>query len=114
MKRDMAKMTMKSKLLACAIAAAVVFAPGLAFAAAGQAEPWQMGLQDPVTPVAEYINVFVKYLHWGMFAISAFVASLLVYVMVKFNAKANPVPSKTTHNVGLEVAALLAARYSCG
>jgi cytochrome c oxidase subunit II len=29
---------------------------------------------------------------------------LLVYVMVKFNAKANPVPSKTTHNVGLEVA----------
>ena len=104
MKRDMAIMTMKSKLLASVIAAAVVFAPGLALAAAGQAEPWQMNLQDPVTPVAEYINVFVNYLHIGMFAISAFVAGLLVYVMVRFNSKANPVPSKTTHNVGLEVA----------
>ncbi len=97
-------MTMNSKLLAGLCAAAVVFGPSLALAAAGQAEPWQMGLQDPVTPVAEYINVFVKYLHIGMFAISAFVAGLLVYVMVKFNSKANPVPSKTTHNVGLEVA----------
>ncbi len=98
------RMTMNSKLLAGLLAAAVVFAPSLVFAAAGQAEPWQTGLQDPVTPVAEYINVFIKYLHIGMFAISAFVAGLLLYVMFKFNSKANPVPSKTTHHVGLEVA----------
>lgn len=97
-------MTMNSKLLAGAFAAAVAFAPSLALAAAGQAEPWQMTLQDPVTPVAEYINTFIFWLHWGMFLISAFVLALLVYVMVKFNAKANPVPSKTTHHVGLEVA----------
>jgi cytochrome c oxidase subunit II len=97
-------MTMNSKLLAGSIVAAVLAAPGLALAAAGQAEPWQMTLQDPVTPVAEYINTFIYWLHWGMFAICAFVLSLLIYVMVKFNAKANPVPSKTTHNVGLEVA----------
>ncbi len=97
-------MTMNSKLLAGTFAAAVAFAPSLALAAAGQAEPWQMTLQDPVTPVAEYINTFIFWLHWGMFLISAFVLALLVYVMVKFNAKANPVPSKTTHHVGLEVA----------
>jgi cytochrome c oxidase subunit II len=97
-------MTMNSKLLAGALAAAVVFAPSLALAAAGQAVPWQMNLQDPATPVAEYINVFIDYLHIGMFLICAFVLALLVYVMVKFNAKANPVPSKTTHHVGLEVA----------
>jgi cytochrome c oxidase subunit 2 len=97
-------MTMNSKLLAGAFAAAVIAAPSLALAAAGQAEPWQMTLQDPVTPVAEYINTFIFWLHWGMFAISAFVLALLIYVMVKFNAKANPVPSKTTHHVGLEVA----------
>jgi cytochrome c oxidase subunit II len=100
----MATMTMKSKLLAGAIAAAVFCAPSLALAAAGQAEPWQMQLQDPVTPVAEFINVFINYLHIGMFAISTFVLGLLIYVMVRFNAKANPVPSKTTHHVGLEVA----------
>jgi cytochrome c oxidase subunit II len=100
----MARMTMNSKLLAGVFAAAVIAAPSLALAAAGQAEPWQMTLQDPVTPVAEYINTFIFWLHWGMFAICAFVLGLLIYVMVKFNAKANPVPSKTTHNVGLEVA----------
>jgi cytochrome c oxidase subunit II len=100
----MARMTIKSKLLAGLCIAAVACAPSLAFAAAGQAEPWQMTLQDPVTPVAEYINVFIRYLHIGMFMISAFVLALLIYVMVKFNAKANPVPSKTTHHVGLEIA----------
>jgi cytochrome c oxidase subunit 2 len=97
-------MTKNSKLLAGAFAAAVTLGPSMALAAAGHAEPWQMTLQDPATPVAEYINVFLHYLHIGMFLISAFVLALLVYVMVKFNAKANPVPSKTTHHVGLEVA----------
>ncbi len=97
-------MTMNSKLLTSILAAAFACAPGLALAAAGQAEPWQMNLQDPVTPVAEYIHVFINYLHIGMFLISAFVLGLLIYVMVKFNAKANPVPSKTTHHVGLEIA----------
>jgi cytochrome c oxidase subunit II len=97
-------MTMKSKLLAGAIAAASAATPSLAVAAAGQAEPWQMNLQDPVTPVAEYINTFMNALHVGMFGISAVVLCLLLYVMLKFNAKANPVPSKTTHHVGLEVA----------
>jgi cytochrome c oxidase subunit II len=100
----MAKMTMTSKLLAGIAAAALLIAPDFALAAAGQAVPWQMNLQDPVTPVAEFIRWFIDYLHIGMFIISAFVAGLLIYVMVKFNAKANPVPSKTTHHVGLEVA----------
>lgn len=93
--------TLRSSIIA---AAALVAMPKFASAAAGMAEPWQMKLQDPVTPVAEFINVFIHYLHWGMFGISAFVLGLLIYVMVKFNAKANPVPSKTTHHVGLEVA----------
>ena len=36
--------------------------------------------------------------------ITLFVLALLVIVVVKFNAKANPVPSKTTHNTLIEVA----------
>ena len=35
--------------------------------------------------------------------ISLFVLGLLVYVIVKFNAKANPVPSKTSHHTLIEV-----------
>jgi cytochrome c oxidase subunit II len=93
--------TMAKRLITLA---GLTLMPALAFGAAGQPEPWQMNLQDPVTPVADYIDWFIDYLHIGMFLISAFVLFLLIYVMVKFNAKANPVPSKTTHHVGLEIA----------
>ena len=73
-------------------------------AANGHADPWQMGLQEAVTPVAEGIHWF----HNGLLmpiitVITLFVLALLIYVMVKFNAKANPVPSKTTHNTLIEV-----------
>ncbi len=73
------------------------------FAKAGEAVPWQLGLQDPVTPVAEYIHWFHNYLLVIITVITLFVLALLIFVMVKFNAKANPVPSKTTHNVTIEV-----------
>jgi len=36
--------------------------------------------------------------------ITLFVLALLVIVVVKFNARANPVPSRTTHNTLIEVA----------
>jgi cytochrome c oxidase subunit 2 len=83
---------------------AVLFAPVAALAEAGQSVPWQTTLQDPVTPVAEYIEWFHNILLWVISIITAFVLALLVIVIVKFNAKANPVPSKTTHHAGLEVA----------
>jgi cytochrome c oxidase subunit II len=105
--RDSEGIEMKSRnaTLAAVLAGAIVFGlPTLAMAAMGQPEPWQMDLQDAATPVAEYINWFHNYLLVIITAISLFVLGLLVYVMVKFNAKANPVPSKTTHHVGLEVA----------
>ena len=78
--------------------------PASALAATGQPEPWQIGLQDAATPVAEFIETFHFWLTVVITIITAFVLGLLVYVMLKFNAKANPVPSKTTHHVGLEVA----------
>ncbi|MFT3672812.1 cytochrome c oxidase subunit II [Aestuariivirga sp.] len=79
--------------------------PGLALAAAGEAEPWQIGFQDSVTPVADYIHWFHNWILLPVSVIIAlFVLALLLIVIVKFNAKANPVPSKTTHHAGLEVA----------
>ena len=83
--------------------AALAAAPG-AMAQEGLAHPWQMGLQPGVTPVAEAIHWF----HDGLLmpiitVITLFVLALLIYVMVKFNAKANPVPSKNTHNTLIEV-----------
>jgi cytochrome c oxidase subunit 2 len=40
---------------------------------------------------------------WVMVVIAAFVLLLLLYVIVRFNKRANPVPSKTSHNTLLEV-----------
>lgn len=70
----------------------------------GLATPWQMGPQEPASPVSERINDLNYYLNLIMVAIVLLVMGLLAYVIVRYNAKANPVPSKTTHNQLLEVA----------
>ncbi|MBX9773125.1 MAG: cytochrome c oxidase subunit II [Xanthobacteraceae bacterium] len=72
--------------------------PGL-----GQPVPWQLGLQPAATPVMEWINWFHNGLLITIVLISAFVLALLIYVMVRFNARANPTPSRTTHNTFIEV-----------
>ena len=70
----------------------------------GHAVPGQMGMQLPVTPVAEEINSFHNLLLVVITVITLFVLALLVYVIVRFNEKANPTPSRTTHSTVLEVA----------
>ncbi len=66
-------------------------------------QPWQMGMQPAATPVMESIQDFHNLLLVIIFAIALFVTALLAYVMLRFNEKANPTPSKTTHNTLLEV-----------
>ena len=51
----------------------------------------------------ERIDSFHNLLLVITITIAVFVTGLLLYVMVKFNEKANPVPTKTTHNTALEV-----------
>ena len=73
-------------------------------AAENHGVPWQMGLLEAASESMEYIHWF----HDGILmpiitVITLFVLALLIYVMVKFNAKTNPVPSKTTHNTTVEV-----------
>lgn len=79
-------------------------ASGAALAKAGMPVPAGIDLQDSVTEVADYIHWFHNWLVVLITIISVFVLGLLVYVAVKFNEKANPVPSKTTHHAMLEVA----------
>ncbi|MBV9348681.1 MAG: cytochrome c oxidase subunit II, partial [Pseudolabrys sp.] len=76
---------------------------GGAFAGTGQPSPWQFGLQGAASPVMEDITWFHDFLLILITAIAIFVLALLVYVAVRFNAKANPVPSRTTHNTLIEV-----------
>jgi cytochrome c oxidase subunit 2 len=86
------------------LAAAALAAGGVAFAGLGQPSPWQMGLQQSAAPTMDDIIGFHNFVLWIIVAITAFVLILLVIVMVKFNARANPTPSRTTHNTLLEVA----------
>ncbi len=86
-------------------ALAASLAAGAALAAEpGIAVPGQIGFQKAVTPIAAEIHSFHDYLLMPIItAISLFVLLLLGYVIWKFNEKANPAPSKTTHNTLVEV-----------
>lgn len=75
---------------------------GAAFAD-GIPTEWQLGLQEAASPSMERITDFHNMLLWLITVVSVFVLILLVIVAVKFNEKANPVPSKTTHNTLIEV-----------
>ena len=71
----------------------------------GYAEPGQIGFQQPVTAVAERIQSMYNWVLMPIITvISLFVLGLLAYCVFRFNEKANPTPSKTTHNTLLEVA----------
>jgi cytochrome c oxidase subunit II len=90
--------------------AALIGAPFLLPAAAlaqdgfGQPVPGQIGLQPSVTPLMDSIQVFHDgILLWTCILITILVLALLVVVMLRFNAKANPRPSGTTHNTLVEV-----------
>jgi cytochrome c oxidase subunit 2 len=83
---------------------AVVAGGGAALAALGQPSPWQLGMQQSATPVMDNIIWFHDFLLYIITAIVGFVLALLVIVMVRFNARSHPTPSRTTHNTLLEVA----------
>ena len=71
----------------------------------GYPEPGQLGFQVGVTDIAREIHGFYNYeLLPIITVICLFVLGLLAWCVFRFNEKANPVPSKTTHNTLLEVA----------
>jgi cytochrome c oxidase subunit 2 len=100
----MSKGQIGRRLLGWAVAGTAFLAYGTAFAELGQPAPWEYKLQGSVTEVMDYITWFHNWLFVLITVITLFVLALLVIVVIKFNAKANPVPSRTTHNTLIEVA----------
>ncbi len=90
-------------------AAARAFAPvaltlaGGGAALAAQPQPWEMTLQPAATDVMARVIWFEQYTLAIITAIVLFVLALLVWCIVRYNRRANPVPSKTSHNTVLEV-----------
>jgi cytochrome c oxidase subunit II len=92
------------RLLGLAVAGAALAASGAAWAELGQPAAWEYTLQGSASPVMDNITWFHNFLFVLITIITLFVLALLVIVVVKFNARANPVPSRTTHNTLIEVA----------
>jgi cytochrome c oxidase subunit II len=80
----------------------MLFAAPLAWAA--EPLPWQIGFQPAASPVRDQID----FLHDDILlpiitVISLFVLGLLLYVIVRYDARRHPTPTKTTHNTVIEV-----------
>ncbi len=100
----MSKGQMGGRLLGFAVAGVALLAGGAAFAELGQPAPWEYTLQESASPVMDNIIWFHNMLLWIITIITLFVLALLIIVVVKFNARSNPIPSRTTHNTLIEVA----------
>jgi cytochrome c oxidase subunit 2 len=66
-------------------------------------ENWQITMPDAASPITERIHSFSNGVLIVITLITLFVMVLLGWVMIRYNSKRNPVPSKTTHNSLIEV-----------
>lgn len=88
-----------------ALDALVVLALTASPALAEEPQPWQMGFQPSASEVRDRIDMLHNHILLPIITvITLFVLGLLLYVMVRFNGKRNPVPSKISHNTALELA----------
>ncbi|KAF8818875.1 cytochrome c oxidase subunit II [Rickettsia endosymbiont of Cardiosporidium cionae] len=71
--------------------------------ASGEPIPWQMGLQEPSSPIMVELYSFYNILLIIITSIVLFIFFLLLYVVYKFNKKSNPVPSVFSDNIALEI-----------
>lgn len=82
-------------LTGCAAVAALAWADA--------PRPWEFGMQAPATPVKDRLSAFHDELLVIIFLITIFVLGLLLYVILRFNHRRNPVPTRTSHNTVIEM-----------
>ncbi len=76
----------------------------LAQGAVGAPQPWEMGMQRAFGPIKEREISLHDLVLVIITVITLFVGVLLIWVMLRYNSRRNPVPSQTSHNTILEVA----------
>ncbi len=72
-------------------------------ALAQQPTDWEVDFQTALSPSMERIVDFNLMVTIIIVIITAFVFGLMAWIVIRYNKKRNPVPSKTTHNTMLEV-----------
>ena len=73
--------------------------PALAF----KPLPWQLNFQEAASPMMMELHNFHNFLLILSSAIVVFVFFLIMYVIIRFNARINPIPAKFTHNITIEI-----------
>jgi len=86
-----------------AVEAAPAYTPMAPTEGKGMPVDGLLDVQNQYSPIGETAHVFHNALVWVMAIISIFVLGLLLWVIIRYNKRANPVPSKTTHNTLIEV-----------
>jgi cytochrome c oxidase subunit II len=69
----------------------------------GAPRPWEMGMQRSYSPIKDGIILLHNEVLFIITVITVFVGGLLVWVMVRYNARRNPTPSQTSHNTIIEI-----------
>jgi len=80
--------------------AAIMGTPAVALA---QAVDWQIYFEEPASPIMQRVLDFNNPLMVVITLIVLFVLALLGWVIIRYNSRRNPVPSRTTHNTMVEV-----------
>lgn len=91
------------KIVTFLLVMAGIINPSFADVALANAKPWQLGLQEAASPVMERLTQFHDFMLVIITVITIFILLLLAYVCVRFSAKKNPTPSKTSHNTLIEI-----------
>ncbi len=99
-KMTLTKKTIMGAIISCFAFFIATIIPAMAF----EPKPLELGLQPAASPNMERLHAFHNdILMYIIVGIVIFVFALLVWVCIRYDRKSNPVPSKTTHNVLLEV-----------
>lgn len=77
----------------------------ITFSFCDSAEFWQVGPQDPATPLAEWMIEFHNFIMCDLILTSGIVGFFLYFIMTKFNSEANPTSNRSfAHDSELEFA----------
>jgi cytochrome c oxidase subunit 2 len=84
----------------CLSAAPFAWAQGVV----GAPHPWEMGMQRSFSPIKDRVIELHNLVLVIITVVTLFVGALLIWVMIRYNSRRNPVPSQTSHNTVLEIA----------
>ena len=103
MKSKVKGMRWLATALGAGLTSVLMAAPALADMM-GQPTDGSIGLQPAASPLKHHAHFFHDVILLPIIiAISVFVLGLLIWIAIRYNAKANPVPAKFSHNTVLEI-----------